>query len=219
MPGVRFAVAYGSHARGRASARSDLDLLYVFDEQPAPDTIRYLVARVLRLHAAHGLTLDSEVAYAIKLWTTRGELHDALSLAGFTTAGGEIVISTVPTDPAYLNSPRFKARLILNALTSPHVFLGGDGHAHQRAARAAIGALTRLAVLTVGRPSAHELHELAAGLISDPVTGASGQDWLGYQDHDGPHLYALLAAHLHGRHRRAQTLHRGSRKPALSDSD
>lgn len=209
LPGVRFAVAYGSHARGRASARSDLDLLYVFDEQPEPTAIRDLVARVQRLHAAHDLTLDYEVAYDLKLWTTHAELRDALDLTGFTAPGGKMVVSTVPTDPSYLNSARFKARLILNALTSPHVFLGGDVHAYQRAVRAAIAALARLAVLPIGSRTVYGVHDLVAMLLADPATGATGQDWLGYDDHDGPHLYALLAAYLHGRRERAPARRRG----------
>lgn len=131
LPQADFAIAYGSHARGRTSQRSDLDVLFVLTHTPEPGDIQRLVKHVKRLHIANGLGIDEEVAYAIKVWTTPREVQRALALDGFHD-GAEIAVRPVPDDPIYLNSDRFKARLILNALTTPHVFLGGDTMHHRR---------------------------------------------------------------------------------------
>jgi predicted nucleotidyltransferase len=197
LPGLLFAIAYGSHARGKATARSDLDLLFVFNDMPALSTIRSLVRSVARLHAVHGLPLDHEIAYETKTWATRAQLAGAIALDGFERSPehGKPHPTPVTGDAVYLHSAAFKARLILNALTSPHVFLDGDHDTYSQFHIDAGRALTRLATYT-SPGTDPSIADLVEALVAHPESGATGQDWLGYVPTDSAHLYALMAANL-----------------------
>lgn len=182
LSGGGYAIAYGSHARSRSLAdccSSDLDLLFVGPPVPAA-VLADLVRAVIDLHQQHGLRLDTEVAYDVKLHATPEEAEAALRLRGFTTtAAGRIQADPVTAEPWFLNSAAFKLRLILNALSTPHIYLGGDVElyrAHQGAAGRSI-ALLALALL----PEASTCTVLGAAeaLVTGPG-GANGEDFLGY---------------------------------------
>lgn len=192
--GGLFAVAYGSHARGRATASSDLDLLFAWQTDPAPGIVDRLVAAVERLHTTHGFELDHEVAYPVKLCVTSGELSDAFGLRGFApTVDGALAVTPVTPDPDYLNSAVFKARLILNAFTSPHTFLTGDVVAYGGWHFEAHRALCLLGLDLVDELGAFTTADIVERLVRDPATGATGEDWLGYDDADAPHVYGTIA--------------------------
>jgi arginyl-tRNA synthetase len=192
--GGLFAIAYGSHARGRARSSSDLDLLFAWQADPAPGIVDRLIIDVERLHTAHGLELDHEVAYPVKLCVTSGELTDAFGLRGFApTVDGALTVTPVTPDPGYLNSAVFKARLILNAFTSPHTFLTGDGVAYEGWRFEAVRALCLLGLDLVDGLGAFTTADIVERLVRDPATGATGEDWLGYVNADAPHLYGTIA--------------------------
>src|SRR4051812_18403280 len=74
-----YALAYGSHAQAHTFNfnDSDLDLLYV--GAPLPEDRReWLIGAVLALHHEHGLRLDTEVAYGVKLHATPADVEAAL---------------------------------------------------------------------------------------------------------------------------------------------
>ena len=190
---TQFAVAYGSHARVTPTD-SDLDLLFVGDSPLSDEQMAWLTAEVRFLHHRHGLRLDEEVAYEAKLYATRDEFTAAMNFGGYDVdAAGGLTVPPVLVDPAYLNSAAFKSRLLANALTSPHVFLGGDiGRYRKYQARSACTvALVALSLLddldTLVVPDA------VAALISDS-SGVTGEDYLGYTEADRPLLYGLLQA-------------------------
>src|SRR5262249_29523361 len=144
-----FAVAYGSHARGTA-VDSDLELLFIGDEPLGGARTAWLTVKVHLLHHRYGLRLDDEVSYEVKLYATTDEVADAFSFGGCDVdAAGVLTVPPVLVEPAYLNSAAFKSRLIVNALTSPHIFLGGDIGAYRayRARAARTVALIALSLL------------------------------------------------------------------------
>jgi predicted nucleotidyltransferase len=195
LSAARFAVAFGSHTRGTSNPDSDLDLLFVGDNPLGEEQIGWLSAQVKDLHHRHGLALDEEVSYEVKLYATSAEVSKAIGFGGYhVDAMGALTVPPVVVEPAYLNSAAFKLRLLVNALTSPHIFLGSDASRYrdQRTRAERTVALVALSLLddwdTLAVPDA------VAALITDPDSGRSGEDFLGYTSADGPLLYGLLHA-------------------------
>jgi len=201
----RYGIAYGSHASDTHGPHSDLDLLLVTPTWLAPEHARDLQDTVIRLHQDHGLHLDTEVAYEVKLIATHRDVQAALDHAPFPCPSSprRPLIPPVPCETAYLNSPTFRLRLILNALTSPHVFLGGDLTTFTHHTQAAESSLALLAMRILAHQQRPE--PLTSFTLTDTLTvlvrsadGATGQDYLGYRP-----SHALLGTLLRGLHRLA----------------
>lgn len=127
-------------------------------------------------------------------------MHDAVQLEGFTADTYETPLD----DPTALNARPFKLRLLLNSLTSPHVFLCGDLHAYRDHATRAERACALLALRINSAPKL-ALADAVNALLSSQ-TGHSGIGWLGYHHH--PHLYAVVRRGLaHLEHEHLVTLH------------
>lgn len=187
-----YALAYGSHAQGVAGATSDLDLLFVGVAPVGADRARLaldgLVTAVRALHHRHGLELDEEVDYEVKLHATAADVERAVALDGFVVdQAGRVVVSPVEVTDAFLNSPQFRLRLILNALTTEHVFLGGDHRAYREHVAAAERSVVLLALDLLGTPRIR-VEQLVRVLLGDGL-GHTGRDYLGY--HRVPHLLGV----------------------------
>jgi len=183
-----YALAYGSHA-ATTTGTSDLDLLFV---GPAPHghQLSQLVEAVVSLHAEHGLRLDTEVTYEVKLHATTAEIDAALALGGFSIdAAGDLLVPPVVVAPWFLNSAPFKLRLILNALTTPHVFLGGHLDLYRRHCATAERAMTLLALSLLDSLAAFTVADAVAALAT-ATDGATGEDFLGYTPNPG--LYSTV---------------------------
>ncbi|MFD8316216.1 nucleotidyltransferase domain-containing protein [Kitasatospora purpeofusca] len=176
-----YGLAYGSHTDGGAGATSDLDLLLVGDEPLTAEQVRALTGDVIGLHRRHGLALDQEVSYESKLHATTGQVERATALGGFTaTAEGDIVVDPVVVEPWFLNSAPFKLRLTLNALTVPHVFLGGDLALYDRHRLRAERAVALLALSLLEGHEEFTAGDAAAALLGRPPQ--HGEDFLGYDE-------------------------------------
>ncbi|MFE4971510.1 hypothetical protein ACFRAR_05250 [Kitasatospora sp. NPDC056651] len=189
-----YGLAYGSHADGSAHASSDLDLLFIGVEVLPPERLRALIRGVIGLHRRHGLGLDHEVSYAGKLHATVDEVEEAIALGGFTvTPEGEVTVDPVVAEPWFLDSRLFKLRLVLNALTVPHVFLGGDVVAYGRHRGHAEQAVALLALSLVDEDEEFRIHDVLRALTGDPG-GVCGEDHLGYDEASGrsPALFSSL---------------------------
>ncbi|MGA5819911.1 hypothetical protein ACPC54_18865 [Kitasatospora sp. NPDC094028] len=181
LAGGGYGLAYGSHTDGGAGAASDLDLLLVGAEPLTADRARALTDDVIGLHRRHGLALDQEVSYESKLHATTGQVERATALGGFTiTAAGDIVVDPVVAEPWFLNSMPFKLRLVLNALTVPHVFLGGDLALYDRHRLRAERAVALLALSLLAEREEVTVDEAAAVLLG--TAPQNGEDWLGYDE-------------------------------------
>lgn len=197
LAGARFAVAYGSHARGTATD-SDLDLLFVGDPPLSGEQMTQLAAEVQLLHHRYGLRLDDEVSYEVKLYATRDEVTDAIGFGGYDVdTVGRLTVPPVLVDPTYLNSAAFKSRLLVNALTSPHIFLGGDIGLYRKYQARAARTVALVALSFLDDAETLVVSDVVTALISD-ASGATGEHYLGYAEADRPLLYGLLqAAFLH----------------------
>ncbi|MDR7170165.1 putative nucleotidyltransferase [Nocardia kruczakiae] len=183
-----YGLVYGSHATGTATPTSDLDLVLIGPEQlPAP-RMSQLITEVCALHHRFGLDLDTEVAYETKLFATFDDVHNAVALRCFDRDDGIIRAVPVVAEPAFLNSHRFGSRLLLNALTSPHIFLGGNTTRYRVHQREAEAALARLALALVP-DTVVSMADISRAVVC--CASAAGKDFLGYDD--GAHLRSTLA--------------------------
>ena len=184
-----YGLAYGSHPAGTATATSDLDLVLIGPRPLTPDRLTDLVDAVWQLHHAHGLAVDTEVDYAVKVYATCDDVTAAVSLRCFPTdEDGRIDVPPVVVEPWFLNSEAFRLRLLLNALTSPHSFLGGNVTLYDQHRRHAEQALALLA-LSLHGDSMITLAD-AVAVVTEHAEGARGEDFLGYAP--GPHLQSVL---------------------------
>ncbi|WP_034271277.1 nucleotidyltransferase domain-containing protein [Haloechinothrix halophila] len=192
-----YGLAYGSHPAGTATPRSDLDLVFVGPRSLAPEELKRLIEAVCELHRLHGFDLDTEVDYAVKIHATFADVDAAINLRCFDADRyGNITASAVVAEPWYLNSRIFARRLLLNALTSPHVFLGGPTAIYAAHRKRAEQSLVRLAMSLLSHPASFTIEDAAAAVLHGPGQ-ATGQDFLGYTRDD--HLYTTLrrgVAHL-----------------------
>jgi len=194
-----YALAYGSHAQGVAAATSDLDLLFVgtapSDAEQARVALDGLVSAVKALHHRHGLELDEEVDYEVKLHATPTDVERAVGLHGFDLEStGRLVVVPVEETVEFLNSPRFRLRLILNALSTEHVFLGGEHRAYREHVTAAERSVALLALNLLDTPRVR-VDQLVRVLLADDL-GHTGRDYLGY--HRVPHLLGVVHRGLAG---------------------
>ena len=80
-------------------------------------------------------------------------------------------------------------RLILNALTTPHVFLGGDLDQYQRQCTKADRAVALVALSLLEGAVGFTVADAVTALVNGP-NGATGEDFLGYSH--GPSLHATV---------------------------
>ncbi|MFE4516231.1 hypothetical protein ACFRMQ_18785 [Kitasatospora sp. NPDC056783] len=189
-----YGLVYGSHADGSAHASSDLDLLFVGVEALPSERLQALTRSVIGLHQRYGLGLDHEVSYTSKLHATVGEVEEAIALGGFTvTSEGEVTVDPVVAEPWFLDSRPFKLRLVLNALTVPHVFLGGDATTYERHRSRAERSVALLALALAGEDAEVRIHDVLRALTGEPG-GVCGEDHLGYGEASGrsPALFSSL---------------------------
>ncbi|MFI8973150.1 hypothetical protein ACIGO9_09710 [Nocardia asteroides] len=178
VPPGGYGLVYGSQATGPADSQSDLDLVLVGRDRPGPRMMRDLVAAVCRLHDEFGLHADSEVAYETKLFATYRDTDCAVELRCFPRRDGLLCPESVVPEPFWLNSSEFAQRLLLNALTSEHVFLGGNVRRY-RADRSR--AEQALAVLVMSMLAPRELTvSEAVQVLTRAPDGVEGKDFLGY---------------------------------------
>jgi arginyl-tRNA synthetase len=188
-----YGLIYGSHARGTAGTRSDLDLLLIADARLDQAETEALIRDVKILHGRYGLDLDEEVSYEVKLVAGYQEVARAIALDGFVIdPAGRRSVPRVVAEPGFLNSGPFKLRLILNALTSPHIFLGGDVKRYREHQAQASRAVALLALSLAGEAESMSVTHLVRVLISDPGSGSRGEDYLGYVPTDVPTLHSRV---------------------------
>jgi hypothetical protein len=192
-----YAVAYGSQTAGIGSPTSDLDLLYVLSGDITREAKQRLAMAVVDLHRRNGLRSDNEVAHEVKLTAATHEVAAAVMLTPFTGPDRvTIQIPAVKPTAAYLNSPEFKLRLVLGAMTGSHLFLCGNLTTYRSDHDASTRAVAVLVSAALADRSTFTYNEVREALLVHP-TGATGKDHLGYLP--GPaleHLTRTVVAEL-----------------------
>lgn len=184
-----YGIAYGSHATADRPSDSDLDLVLIAPTKVRRRQLPQLVTDVLALHDEHGLRADMEVDYHAKLHATFADVDAALRLECFNRdSSGHPDVSRVVPEPWFLNSRPFALRLLLNALTSPHLFLGGNAATYDRHRQCAEQSLATLALSLSGPPDTTSLDQVLDAIA--PHHGVNYKDFLGYR-HDR-HLASTL---------------------------
>ncbi|WP_342801254.1 hypothetical protein [Nocardia sp. No.11] len=173
-----YGLVYGSQAT-IGESRSDLDLVIIGRSRPGCHYMTDLVAAVCGLHADFDLLTDTEVDYETKLFATYADVCCAVELRCFPRIQGVLNPAPVVAEPDWLNSSEFAQRLVLNALTSEHVFLGGDVQRYRADRSRAERAVASLALAMVAKPEV-TIQDAVAVLTRSPE-GAWGKDFLGYQ--------------------------------------
>jgi len=177
LPQGSFGLLYGSQASGNATEDSDIDVMFFTADDRRPS--QSFIAGVIDMHKRHHCAIDVEVPYESKLFASRNEAAAAFTLAPFLTGKNRVVVPALAKDTPYMGSDNMKQRMILNALTSPHIFVGGDWRAYMQMKMLAQKTMTIVAVALLDQ------HEMAIPELITALkwsdTGQGGEDHLGYK--------------------------------------
>ena len=119
-----FVCIYGSYPTNYFSKKSDLDLFFATENYDKFDFQR-IKDFIIDLHGKYNLFVDEEVPYENKLIIKYEDIINATNLLPFKK-GQLYVIPTIKNNSTFLQSKQVKLRLILNALTTPHIFIHGN---------------------------------------------------------------------------------------------
>lgn len=170
---------YGSSVYSADKTSSDVDMFVVTHTEQAFG-VNSLIGFIKDMHTRHGRKIDEEVPFENKVHYSSSELAAALTFSGFDLSDeGNISVPPVRKEPAFLNSPAVKARLALNALTTPHAIIGKDLSHYSTTVRAAEVSATFLAA-NLANDSAFSVTDLYNAL-TESEDGQTGEMYLGYK--------------------------------------
>jgi predicted nucleotidyltransferase len=174
---TNYLCVYGSSVYEKDCNKSDIDLFVVTDARDF--ALSGLVNFVNSLHETHEREIDVEVPYANKVLYTSNEINQATSYSGFTVNGSVITIPPIEKTQEYLSSPAVKARLALNALTTPHLVIGKNYTKYNAARSRAEKAVTLLSAQLTKQPE-FTVDDMYDALSFDDC-GNTGEMFLGYK--------------------------------------
>ncbi|HCI05047.1 TPA: hypothetical protein DEW47_03690 [Patescibacteria group bacterium] len=174
-----FICVYGSYASGNHSVLSDLDI-FIAAEKHEPYFFDVFKSFLLDIHERYGLNTDDEVPYENKIIVSYQDVLRAVQLKPFTlNSRKSLVVPPVEKTKEFLSSDGVRWRLILNALTSPHVCLYGNHVAYEDFVRQAESAIVKLARSLCSDNVLDETQLLESLLASN--RGHEGENYLGYK--------------------------------------
>lgn len=176
-----FVFIYGSYATSHFTQESDLDIVFATETYNDVDFDR-IQDFVFSQHAKYRLTIDQEVPYRNKLLVTYEDIVQAASLDVFgVTEDGRFLIPEITDDIDFLASQDARKRLLLNAMTTPHVLIHGNQEAYGSLRTACEKAIVRLA-RGMGNAALMSSSDLLASLLNQHEDGSSGRAYLGYKE-------------------------------------
>jgi predicted nucleotidyltransferase len=173
-----FVLVYGSYASNDFAEKSDLDLFIATDEHDMND-FKKVRDFVVDLHTRNNLKINEEVPYKNKLIVSYEDAADALNLKAFIRKGARYIIPPVTADEEFLASKEVRFRIILNALTSPNLFICGNRNKYNSFKSEAERAIIKLAYGVIG--SEKLTQEEILNILLKGVNGEEGGDYLGYR--------------------------------------
>jgi predicted nucleotidyltransferase len=173
-----FVCVYGSYATNSHTPESDIDIFVAVKDRSMVD-FEDLHNFVLSLHSKYNLRLDFEVPFRNKLLVSYDDINNANELRAFVQKGSSYLIPSIQKNPEFLASDEIRWRLILNALTSPHLCLSGNHDHYRLFKKDAEEAIFKLAqhLVSTQEPSLEDLLDVL--LFKDD--GAEGEMFLGYK--------------------------------------
>lgn len=174
-----FACNYGSYATDSFHPSSDIDIFFAAEEV-TPEDITAVTSFMIQYHLENGLARDEEVPYENKLMVSYNDVNQAANLAGLDQNGMQIVVPKVIKDASFLSSLKVRFRLLFNALTSPHQFIGRDYQAYSIFKDVAERNLFKLAKALSNGTVDLNLGNLIEALLQSP-NGEEGELFLGYK--------------------------------------
>jgi predicted nucleotidyltransferase len=174
-----FVCIYGSYASGHYRESSDIDLFVALKYHDRRE-FELLRDFVQDLHLRHGLPLDDEVPYENKLVASYDDIRDAIGLKAFTQDGERYSVAPIEKRPEFLASREVRLRLILNALTTPHLCLSGN---NQLYSEFRISAESALMTLAKGLLIEEDMSpEQILNVLLKGENGERGELYLGYKE-------------------------------------
>jgi len=139
-----FMYVYGSCASKSYNNKSDIDLFIVAREYSKAD-FKKIYDFIINLHICNNLILDNEVPYKNKLLVSYKDMESAIALKSFIKKGNNYFIPIVEKNETFFSSKEIRWRILLNALTSPHIYLYGNKQKYSEFKNKAEKAILRLA--------------------------------------------------------------------------
>ncbi|MDD3287507.1 MAG: nucleotidyltransferase domain-containing protein [Alphaproteobacteria bacterium] len=173
-----FCLIYGSQATSTNTEASDIDIMFI--NKRKPPSIKAYANFITKLHNNFGCKIDNEVPYDNKIVISYEEAKKAANLTSFIFAGKELIIPPIKKESIFLGSKHIKYRLVFNALTGPHIFVGGDVDDYKKIMNTAVHSLAILAMAINGK-NTFVVPDLIDALKRGE-SGAEGEDYLGYKD-------------------------------------
>lgn len=173
-----FACVCGSYASDSFTKDSDLDLLFAVKKYNV-DEFNKIRDFVVDLHISNDLKIDEEVPYETKLVVTYKDVEDAVGLKAFVKKEFGYIINPITYDKEFLSSRELRLRIILNALTTPNIYICGDKKKYAEFAQKANEEIIRLARGLIDKKNPNEKEILR--VLLNGKNGEEGQAHLGYK--------------------------------------
>ena len=173
-----FVCMCGSYASDSFTKDSDLDLLFAVEKYNSVE-FRKIRDFVVDLHTKNGLKLDEEVPYETKLVVSYKDIEDAICLKAFPEKDFGYAINPITYNKEFLASRELHLRIILNALTTPNVYIHGDRVKYADFTQRVEKAIIRLArgLTSEKNPNKDEILRV----LLNGKNGEEGQAHLGYK--------------------------------------
>jgi len=171
-------LVYGSAAYKMNNEKSDIDFFIVCDaynEQELDEVVNF----VIELHKKYNIALDNEVPFSRKVLFSKSDFEDAIEGGGFIIKEGKFTLPPVVKNKEFLDSSRMGKRLVLNALTSPNILIGGDREYYRQSSKKAFTNLVKIIY------SAFNLKNIELEGFIKLIMGKgkkSGENFLGYKN-------------------------------------
>lgn len=170
-------IAYGSNIYD--NPMTDLDILFITDFEPDSSTSERYIRAVEDFHRLQNLPIDNEIAFQTKLIVSKKELQKLLKESPFMDKD-TYRVNPVIEKSEFLNSKEMRTRLFINVLTTEHVLICGDERCFQPLKNQAWQVILDLVTKGYG-VELNDIEKILDVLYTDPNTGASGEEYLGYK--------------------------------------
>ena len=139
-----------------------------------------MVSFIKEIHKKHGLKIDAEVPHEKKILVSLQDFEKGIRGHGFEVKEGRVYIPEIKKTPEFLSSDEIVMRLMLNAITSKHIFVTGNKKYYLEKRKQALENLIRL-FMSAKNMQETTVNELVENIIRKNKI-EHGELFLGYKD-------------------------------------